>query len=131
MLQKTSEEIVNLTNELEQLYLLRDVTFPRVFEEDETGHVHLSSYSSNCGTYRCLLGWHQVIHHPELISPLQNYEENWLEYEIKYFEESSYDDDNGNMLFGGLEEGDLEYRFKKLNEYYIPKVEKMLEEAMS
>ena len=47
-----------MNRELQNLYVLQDEVFPKVFELDKEGRVNLDIIESGCGTYRCLLGWY-------------------------------------------------------------------------
>lgn len=42
---------------LARLIALREEAFPLAFEAEKRGHLDLDHYVSECGTYRCLLGW--------------------------------------------------------------------------
>lgn len=45
----------------QNLITLRDKVFPVVFEMDKRGRVDLNQFNSECGTYKCLRGWHDTI----------------------------------------------------------------------
>ena len=42
---------------LQRLIALRDEGFPLAFAAREQGHLDFDVFISDCGTYRCLLGW--------------------------------------------------------------------------
>lgn len=59
MLDTTNPKTLAITNQLEELYFLRDVVTPWMRENPH--RVNFNAFGTYCGTYACYLGWYAAM----------------------------------------------------------------------
>ena len=127
MLRKTSPEILSLTEQLENLYFLRDETFPFVKKKRSQGLLDLNHYYdyNSCGDKtHCLFGW---FCEQKGIHPYMEYNRGYGDYEKEYF--GLLPNGYHTLMFGAATP--LESRYRALTQELIPYFEQRLEQAMS
>ena len=98
---------------LTRLKALRDIGFPLAEQKEAEGHLDFDTFMSECGTYGCLLGWWATTEYAQrdgwkFASDGQpQFNSSSISCDDQYFDTSIED---RISLFGGSEEGTLEYR---------------------